>query len=720
MLRDFVGALAAFIIPLVAFLTPSVALAVTPSEQLLPATTRGYLSIADLDRLRANFGNTQLGQLVSDEQMQPFADSFADQIRERFDKSGRDIALTWEDIENVHSGEVAIALLQPGSIRIAQSDDSYAMAVLVDSSTRTTEAFELLKKVDANLKSRKAKLTVETIGNHKLNVYKLPRVKLNAREVATSLADGQLIICSHLDTARGMLNRLNDEQVANDALPKVAGKAFDNIKAVGLDLATIASISSVDLATRAKIDEPMAKKVSMNARRLLRLSDLPSFTYVMSSVEEASSDREPDLRWFAEPFGLVNVVRASNRARNEHAVRKRAQDNVKIMASQGFDAIQGVGGHVNLMTEDHEALHRTQVYAPGEKGATLKYRLAANMLRFPNGDPLSPQKFVPDDVGTYASVNWKMKEAFGFVDTLVDALAGAEGFFDDFLAGLKDDPNGPQVNIEKDFVAHLAERATMISDHVLPITTQSERMLGAIEITDANAVRKFLALALDKDPNAKKHVVEGLPVWEMVTGEDDEEEELDVADLPGFDAAPGADEEEEEGDDERLLRNSALAVVGGSENDAPHLLVSNNLEFLTKVMRTLNDPEAKTLTDAVDYRAVMQALTKVGAGVDSARKFSRTDLDIRPTYELIRQGKMPESQTFLGRILNRLLGPEEGLREQRIDGRKLPEFDLVKRYLGPNGLYVRSHDDGWLVTGLVLKKQPQMAVAERATGSAPK
>ena len=87
-------------------------------------------------------------------------------------------------------------------------------------------------------------------------------------------------------------------------------------------------------------------------------------------------------------------------------------------------------------------------------------------------------------------------------------------------------------------------------------------------------------------------------------------------------------------------------------------------------------------------------------GPVAARCFVRTDEAYRPTYELLRQGKMPEAETILGRLLNRLLtSPEdedEGvLRKQKIDGRQLPQFEMVRRYFSPAGTVVRSSDTGW-------------------------
>ena len=115
------------------------------------------------------------------------------------------------------------------------------------------------------------------------------------------------------------------------------------------------------------------------------------------------------------------------------------------------------------------------------------------------------------------------------------------------------------------------------------------------------------------------------------------------------------------------------------------------------------------LSDAADYQQIQDALAKIGASSSSFRFFARTDESYRPTYELIRQGKMPEAKTVLGKLLNRILGPDEKgiLREQQIDGSKMPEFDAVRRYLGPAGMFVHSEENGWYMAGCLLSKEMQ-------------
>ncbi len=118
-------------------------------------------------------------------------------------------------------------------------------------------------------------------------------------------------------------------------------------------------------------------------------------------------------------------------------------------------------------------------------------------------------------------------------------------------------------------------------------------------------------------------------------------------------------------------------------------------------------PTHDTIGESVDFQMINEQLKRLGAGEDSFCFFSRTDEEYRNSYELIRLGKMPESESMFGKLLNRLLGPEEKgvLRKQRLDGKSLPEYQIVRRYLGPAGLFVTTREDGWLVTGIMVSKR---------------
>ena len=155
------------------------------------------------------------------------------------------------------------------------------------------------------------------------------------------------------------------------------------------------------------------------------------------------------------------------------------------------------------------------------------------------------------------------------------------------------------------------------------------------------------------------------------------------------------------------LNPSILAADGAFIFFGPYMQYMSGVTDTQVKWILENRSEEDQLIAAEDFQLVQSHLEKLGAGADSLRYFSRTDEEYHPTYELIRLGRMPEAESILGRMLNRMMGPEDKdvLRKQSIDGSQLPEFEAVRRYLGPGGGYSRTEQDGWYVSGVLLNKQ---------------
>jgi hypothetical protein len=129
------------------------------------------------------------------------------------------------------------------------------------------------------------------------------------------------------------------------------------------------------------------------------------------------------------------------------------------------------------------------------------------------------------------------------------------------------------------------------------------------------------------------------------------------------------------------------------------------MSFVEQLVTRAKDPN--NLAKMEDFKRVHKALTARGMNVPntSIRYFSRTDETFRHTYEMIKINKLPESESVFARVLNMWLSEDEDvLRKPEIDGTKLPNFDLVKKYLGPGGIFVTSEDEGWYLVGTLLKK----------------
>ncbi|MDP6447658.1 MAG: hypothetical protein QF805_27925, partial [Pirellulaceae bacterium] len=96
---------------------------------------------------------------------------------------------------------------------------------------------------------------------------------------------------------------------------------------------------------------------------------------------------------------------------------------------------------------------------------------------------------------------------------------------------------------------------------------------------------------------------------------------------------------------------------------------------------------------------------KLGSTADAIRFFARSDEAYHVTYQLIKDGRMPEAESMFGQLLNHVMPAEEGPRKQQIDGEKMPEFNAIRKYLTPAGFFVQSIDDGWLVTGCLMSQR---------------
>ncbi len=254
---------------------------------------------------------------------------------------------------------------------------------------------------------------------------------------------------------------------------------------------------------------------------------------------------------------------------------------------------------------------------------------------------------------------------------------------------------------------------TLITDVQEPITPTSEQFLIAIELTDAEAMKASLKKALEDDPDAEKVEESGHIIWEIVS----EEEEMPDIMIEGTGDYDEFGDDFAEGGEDPLLSNAAISVVKG------HLIIASHVEFVVDLINRAAN--ANVLADDNDYKLVREALNDLGGdGAITGLLFSRTDDELYASYELIRKGQMPESEGLLGRSLNRMFGPNEKdvVREQQIDGKKMPEFAKIRRYLGPIGAYVQTEDNGWYSAGAAIRQdvrnEPQGAARPAVTTAA--
>lgn len=617
-----------------------------PSDQLMPAETQGFASVGDVNLLVEHWHQTQLGQLVQDEAMRPFVEDMKAQLERKTSGVKDKLGITYSDLQDIAGGEIGIGMIEI-------KDGRAAVALTVDTTGHQRQLDTLLAKVDKELaKIGATKSTTDHDGTTFVTFDIPPQKKGDiARQTVYFVKDNILCATDNAVQANEMFGRFQD---STGGLAEVVG-----------------------------------------------------YQQTMERCQKEAGKLAPDARWFVNPFGYARAARSLEPA----DAKQKGKDYVNILREQGFDAIQALGGYVNLSVDgSYELLHRTAVYAPAIPGEPNKYKLAMQMMKFPNQAEMTANKWMPRQLATYRTFSCDLNNAFQHFGSLFDAIAGYEDAFDGVLEGLERDPYGPQVDVQKDFVSHLGERVMVVTDYELPITPKCERFMIVVELKDEKAIAATVEKFMKSDPNASSSEFEGKQIWEIHEPEADIPE-IDIAMVDDFDLleenpeAAAADE----GLGTGALASSAVCVTDG------HMFIASHADFLHHVLTAENADDK--LSGAGDFQEVERVMTELLPGPISAKFFVRTDEAYRPVYDLVKQGKMPEAETLLGRVLNRLLTPPESedegiLREQKIDGTKLPEFEMVRRYFGPSGTVVRSDEDGWFVVGATLSKQTTQARAD--------
>lgn len=605
--------------------------------------------MTNAEQAQQHFDQTQFGQMLDDGVMEDFRKSLDTQIRDKFGDLTNRLGFTYDDLDGVIAGELALAIID------RPEKEEASLAILMDVTGRDAAVKNYLAAVEKRLTGNGGVKQEIEAGDTTLTTYLIPAKNGKDEPIETVYFQRDNVLVG-----------INGREEAQAMLKRFAGSPTDN------------------------------------------LQSQPAFQATMAKLQTASGSLQPEIRLYADPFGLTYALRTLDKA----ARLREDKDLAKILQDQGFDAIQGVGGYVNMLPDaDSEVVYRAAVYAPPAKGMEndpLRWNLAMRMLQMPNVADLTPQSWVPRMCARYATYNVDVLNAFDHFGTLFDAIEGHKDAFKTSMEGIEQDAYGPRVNVRDELVAHMGSRISLVTDYSMPISVNSERSLIAIEAKEEAKLADTIQRIMEKEPDIERREFGNFVIWERVP-EDVSIQELSI-DAPGLTPLsidePAAEDDSEE---EHVLPNSAVCVAYGQ------LMIASDIKYLEYLLQGFGQREM--LVNSGDYEMVSARMDQLAPGPRCGWSFVRTDEAFRPTYELIRQGRMPESKTMFGKFLNRMLTTEvekeEGvLRKQKLDGSELPSFEAVRRYFGPAGRVLKSDADGWLLTGTVLNKEAPARIAE--------
>ena len=528
---------------------------------------------------------------------------------------------------------------------IAMQSGNASMGLLMDVTGNEAEANAFLATVAQRLVEEGAEKTTTTAGGVPVTAFDLPRRSVSSRQLNVYYCHvGDYIIASdQMETLELLLTRYSQ------------------------------------VATGATLTNGIASVPAYQAVMRRCLQDIPAGS-------------TPQVVWFIDPFGYATAIRDSLPADSPG----RNDRTLETLQEQGFDAVQGVGGLADLSVEGVEMIHRTFIYAP------QPHEMAMNMVSLINRSNFTPESWVPRNCAKYSTFSLDPLAAFDNFGSLFDAIfaPGETGVWDDIVTGVREAENGPQVDLRSELVELLSGRVSWVVDYKMPITPESERMVIAIETTDEETLAQTIESLLKDDREVKRYAFDGHIIWktEQRTQRTTGPEPIFESSGPHVPEDPFLTEGSEE-PPEPFFPEAAICVAKG------HLFLATQIDFLLEILDTGDDPR-ESLAETVDYQVIEAAIQSMGGESMFAISFERTDESYRPTYEMIRENKMPESKMLLAQLLNMIMPTENGagIRATHVDGSQLPEFEQIRRHFGPAGAFSTAEPEGWFIKGFLLTK----------------
>lgn len=604
--------------------------------RLLPSDAAGVVHVPNLPKLRSAWQKTTLNSFAEDNVMQPLVEASFGAEGTLWSQVGDKVGLRGKDLIEIGAGEVVLAWLPFENDRRQPS----AVCVLADIRGKKAATQAILDRIDQDLIKNGATRRDVVEGDQQVHIYQ-PKTRpgqLKIEQVVITASDDRIVAA-------------NRESVVIETLQAIA-----------------------------------------QGGREASLVDNEYFQAVSKQVAERTDVKEPgtEMHWFIRPLSMGRVIRDVAKVDRGNKVKI-----LNLLENQGFDAVKAVGGTIVVRQGEFDLLHRGYVYAPPVTKQADRYRLAARVLQFPNGDLQQLPGWIPKSTATATQMNWKMEDAFWALETLVDE-AFNDKIFRPTIGGIRDDEEGPQIDIEANVLPNLGDHLLLLTDNTDPVTIDSERLLVAIEVRNEAPIRLAVQKAMEVEPDVSKiDTIPGVDIWKVQRGENGEAEDEIFDD---FDFPEAAEEEEAP-----LLDTWAIAMVQKSKgSNKPYLIFASHAEYLVEVAGRIQSGAGDGLADQPDIKLLLETTQKQGANQVAIQRIVRLSKSLRTKYELQRRGELKENDSVLSSVVKRLFSPKEDQDIERPNAAKWPEFDQVKKFFQNASSYVETTEDGWALNAFLL------------------
>ena len=388
-----------------------------------------------------------------------------------------------------------------------------------------------------------------------------------------------------------------------------------------------------------------------------------------------------EVEYFVKPLGLGKLLRSIAVPKG-----KKQVDLLKLLEDQGFGSIMVAAGSVQLAKEDLDMHHQGFILREEEVPESVQ------ILDFPNQNALIPPPWISAGSASVLGFSWNFTDAFPKLRGIVDAYIG-EAQFDEILEQIKNDPQGPQIDIRNEILPHIGQEFYTVTEITEPITPDSKRSLICIKLNDPeNKLYGVLNRYSTSEPGSSIEDIGDYRIWKFSNDEEEEE----VIEFNN----PGNKNQKEEEEEKPLLNKWGVSLIDG------YFVFASNPEALIQVIENAKNQAIHGDFEKQDSVQLVRAMqTKLlSAEGQSFCEINLADRSAEMQYELFRQGILPQSRSLMAIIAERVLKTDKS-KPQEFQGSKLPPYEQVKHFFTPRGLVVRTEKDGWGIDSFILGKK---------------
>ena len=381
------------------------------------------------------------------------------------------------------------------------------------------------------------------------------------------------------------------------------------------------------------------------------LADNDRFNTVMSRCQ-ASSDDPPQITYFADPISLVKLAARGNQV---------AQTGLALLPVLGLDGIHGLGGSMTFASGEFDSVSHFHLLLESPRSGVVE------MLAMGAGDT-TPEAWVPADAMGYTTLHWNLEETYRRGSKLYNTLmfeGAAEGEIKRFVE------NAVGLDFEKEVLAHLSGRVTLVGIVEKPIKLNSQANIVGVKLKDGKEFQPVFEKLREKfADNLVKKAFANQTYYALKVPE------------------------REEGPMNLRQPEPCFCILGD------YLILTDSRQALETAVTTANTP-GKSLAAELDYKLIASKIRRqVGGESPGLLQFSRPETGMKLLYDLAQSddtknllNRQANNNQFLGRL------------EKAMNNNPLPPFSVIAKYFAPAGAMMSNDETGFHYTGFTLKRK---------------